>query len=236
MEIVFVRHGESIANVANGKAYDPYNVCLTEHGVKQAEKTGHFLQVFGKFDVVIMSPMLRVAETTEQIVNTLGYSGNVVIDDRLIERGNNYDTLDGLSREQRAKIVPKELYGLEQALVNEPNPFVRKKLSKKFRLTREKLLPLEPSMMEANDNYIDFLNWLGKQKYNRVLIISHSYTMNCIMKIICGINEYNSWIQIGSQSQKRWLENCSIMCVYYHKNTDVYELISGPEDRHLQNI
>lgn len=236
MEIVFVRHGESIANVANGKSYDPYNVYLTEKGIKQAAKTGQYLQLFGKFDIVIMSPMLRCAETTEQIVENLGYLGDVIIDDRLIERGNNYDTLEGLSKEQRSKIIPKELYGLEQDLVNEKNPFVRKKLSKRFRLTREKLLPLEPTMSEANDNYTNFLNWLGKQKYNRVLIVSHSYTMNCMMKIICGINEYNDWIQIGSQSQKRWLENCSIMCVYYHKNTNVYELISGPEDVHLQNI
>ncbi len=70
MEIIFVRHGESVANVANekGKSYDADNIHLTQKGIEQAKKTGEYInKVFGKMDIVIMSPMLRCAETTELI-------------------------------------------------------------------------------------------------------------------------------------------------------------------------
>ena len=54
MEIVFVRHGESIGNVAKekGTSYDASNICLTSKGVEQATQTGKYLEIFGNFDVV----------------------------------------------------------------------------------------------------------------------------------------------------------------------------------------
>jgi broad specificity phosphatase PhoE len=234
MEIIFVRHGESIANVSDDNSYDPQNIYLTSDGIKQCKKTGKYLKVFGNLDIVIISPMLRCAETTEIILNELDYNGNILIDERLIERGNNYDILKGLSKREKNKLIPKELRDLESQITDEPNPFKRTKLGKKFRKMREKLLPYSPTSDEANDNYIDFLNWLSKQNYSRVLIISHSCTMGYIMRIICGLNNYNTWIQIGSANQLKWLNNCSVMCVLYDKSINKFELVSAPEDNHLE--
>lgn len=234
MEIIFVRHGESIANVTDDNTFDPQNIFLTENGKQQCKKTGKYLRIFENFDIVIMSPMLRCAETAELILNELNYDGNILIDERLIERGNDYDCLKGLSKREKNKIIPKELKELEIELIDEPNPFKRTKLGKKFRKMREKLLPYSPTSDEANDNYIDFLNWLSEQNYSRVLVISHSCTMGYIMRIICGLNNYNTWIQIGTSTQQKWLNNCSVMCVQYDKKNNKYELVSAPEDDHLE--
>lgn len=234
MEIIFVRHGESIANVSDDNLLDPQNIYLTKEGQNQCKQTGKYLKIFGSFDTVIISPMLRCAETTELILNELDYDGDILIDERLIERGNNYDILKGLTKKEKNKLIPKELKELETQLAIELNPFKRTKLGKKFRKMREKFLPYSPTSDEANEAYIDFLNWLSKQNYSRVLIVSHSCTMGYIMRIICGLNNYNTWIQIGSPNQQKWLNNCSVMCVQYNADINKYELISAPEDGHLE--
>jgi broad specificity phosphatase PhoE len=235
MEIVFVRHGESIGNVAKekGTSYDASNICLTSKGVEQATQTGKYLEIFGNFDVVITSPMLRCAETTEIIVRGLGYRGDIIIDDRLIEWGNDFDPLEGLSKEQKDKIIPDKLKQLDKKMFLELNPFKKIELAKQFRISRDKLLPCSPTLYESWDNYNDFLSELSTKPYKRVLIVSHSVTMATIMQIICSIDKNINWIQIGTPGQKRWLENCSIMCVGYNRSTNQYTLVSAPSDSHL---
>lgn len=236
MEIVFVRHGESIGNVANEKGinYDPTNINLTNLGIKQAKETGLYIKkTFGKFDKVITSPMLRCAETTELILGNLEYNETVIIDDRLIEQGCDYDILEGLSKDEKNKIIPPNVKLTFEKIDKEPNPFERIKLSKKFRDLRDKTLPYSPTQKEAWENYNNFLYELSTKSYSRVLIISHSQTMASIMQIICGINMSCNWIKIDSFTNKKWMENCSIMCVYYNPETKTYSLVSAPEDSHL---
>jgi broad specificity phosphatase PhoE len=236
MEIIFVRHGESIANVAKekGTSYDATNIPLTPKGIKQATQTSiHLSKIFNKFDIVITSPMLRCAETTEIILANLDYKKEIIIDDRLIESGCNYDVLEGLSKEQWNKKIPTELKELEKKQSEELNPFKKIKLQKQFRILRDKLLPYSPTKYEAWDNWINFLAELSTKSYKRVLIISHSTTMAGIMQIICGIDKNINWIQIGNTEQKRWMENCSIMCIGYDKKTLRYSLVSAPSDAHL---
>lgn len=236
MEIVFVRHGESIANVANekGTAYDSSNIHLTSKGIEQAKQTGIYLsKTFPKFDIVIMSPMLRCAETTELIVSKLNWKGSIIIDDRLIEPGCDYDVLEGLSKEQRDKTIPSKLKELDNQINTQTNPFEKLKLAKQFRTLRDKTLEYSPTRYEAWYNWVNFLSELSTKSYSRVLIISHSQTMAGIMQIICGIDKNNTWIQINNLGQKTWMENCSIMCVSYDKKTNHYELVSAPSDSHL---
>ena len=159
MEIVFVRHGESIANVAREKgiSYDPSNIHLTPKGIEQAKQTGIYLsKTFPKFDIVIMSPMLRCAETTELIVKELGWNGDIIIDDRLIEWGNDFDILAGLSKEQMDKKIPSKLKELDKKIKIQTNPFKKIKLAKEFRSLRDKLLPYSPTVYESWNHYTDF--------------------------------------------------------------------------------
>lgn len=236
MEIIFVRHGESIANVANEKGtnYDATNIHLTNLGIKQAKITGEYIKkTFGKFDKIITSPMLRCAETTELILTNLDYNDSVIIDDRLIEQGCDYDILEGLSKDEKDKTIPPNVKLAFEKIGKESNPFERIKLSEKFRDLRDKTLPYSPTQKEAWENYNNFLSELSTKSYSRVLIISHSLTMDAIMQIICGINKYCNWIKIDSFTNKKWLSNCSIMCVYYNPETKIYSLVSAPEDSHL---
>ena len=57
MEIIFVRHGESTQNEAykNNEEYDVNNIVLTKLGTKQANKTGKYLNIYGKYDAIFSS-------------------------------------------------------------------------------------------------------------------------------------------------------------------------------------
>jgi broad specificity phosphatase PhoE len=234
MEIVFVRHGQSTANVARqkNKRYDPKETVLTSKGIKQAKKTGKFLKIFGKFDVVISSIMPRCIQTTSNIIKEINYKEeDVIYDKRLIEPGNVYNVLDGLTKEDRARITPKEMKDLEKKIEKEKNPFKRFELQKKYSLLREKKQPQSPTHQQAWNNYVKFLYWLKKQKYKRVLVVSHSVTMMQIMKILCNISIYDRIIKVKSDKSKVDVENCSVMCV---KKIDTkLQLISATEDLHL---
>lgn len=108
MEIIFVRHGQSIQNVAfqKNERYDPNNICLTELGEKQAEITGEYLKTFGKYDVIYSSPLLRVVQTSNIIKNKLGYKNDIIIDDRLEE--HNLGVIDeGLNNDEIEKYINK---------------------------------------------------------------------------------------------------------------------------------
>ena len=234
MEIVFVRHGESTGNVNNKNniKFDPKKVVLTSKGKKQAKTTGKFLKIFDKFDIIISSTMPRCIQTSNYIASELGYKKeNILCDKRLIEAGNIYDELDGLTKEEFNKVVPKQLKDIKQKISLEKNPFKRLELQSKFRKLRNKKLKYNPTNIQAWNNYIKFLNWLKKQKYKRVLVVSHSYTMVVIMKILCNININDEITIIRSGKSKNDVENCSIMCVKKIKNK--LELVSATEDQHL---
>ncbi len=174
--------------------------------------------------------MLRCAETTELMLRNINFpNSQVQIDDRLIEKGCDYDILEGLDKEQRKKIIPKSLNLLWDAVAQEPNPFARLELSKDFRRLRDETLPYSPTDTEAYNNYLDFLSDLSSRTYSRVLVVSHSQTMGAIIKIICGISSLNNWIKVDSFTNNTWMENCSMMCVKYHPDINTYELISAPE-------
>lgn len=237
MEIVFVRHGQSTANVARqkNKKYDPKETVLTSKGIKQARKTGKFLKIFGKFDVVISSIMPRCIQTTSNIIKELNFKEeNVIYDKRLIEPGNISSVLDGNTKEENSKIIPKELKDLEKKIEKEKNPFVRSDLQKKYLILKEKKLHQSPTLIKSWNNYINFLEWLKKQKYKRVLVISHSVTMVQIIKILSNIPIYDKIITIKSNKSKIDVENCSIMCV--KKTGTKLQLISATEDLHLVDI
>jgi len=69
-KIIFVRHGESEANVA--KTYNDNGLSpLTEKGQKQAQQLA---QDLGKVDVILSSPFLRTQQTATPLAEKLGLS------------------------------------------------------------------------------------------------------------------------------------------------------------------
>ena len=180
------------------------------------------------------SPIVRCVETTKIIVKELGYKlkSSVQIDDRIIEIGENHDLLAGMSATQINKIFPSKLNDLEQKINTESNPFKKLKLAHQYNNLYTKTFKLLPTPSESYNSYVDFLNELSKQKYSRVLIITHGGTIEYIMNIICSIDMDNNQIRFNS-NPKKYLSNCSITCVKYNKHENKYHLVSGPTDSHI---
>ena len=80
MKVYIVRHGEVPHNVL--KIYSRDNEDLTEIGRKQAEELRDKIKHI-HFDIVISSPLLRTMHTAKILTY---YTGNIITDDRLIER------------------------------------------------------------------------------------------------------------------------------------------------------
>lgn len=100
MEIIFVRHGQSVQNLSsqNNEKYDPLNISLTKLGEEQVEITGDFLKKFGKYDAIFSSPLLRAVQTSNIIKNKLGYKDEIIIDKRLEE--HNLGITEGLNNDE----------------------------------------------------------------------------------------------------------------------------------------
>jgi broad specificity phosphatase PhoE len=86
-KILFVRHGESEANVKGVFAGQKDDSPLTENGKQQAKVVGELLISRGiSIDRVISSPLIRAKETAEIIVRTIGNGSlKVDTDERILE-------------------------------------------------------------------------------------------------------------------------------------------------------
>ncbi len=81
-----VRHGESEGNAVGDKiSSNPlHNDLLTALGKKEASDAGAQLKDT-QIDVIITSPFVRTKETAQIIAETIGYTGEIIEDSRLVE-------------------------------------------------------------------------------------------------------------------------------------------------------
>lgn len=80
-----MRHGQAVSNV--NKVWDfknDPNDHLTDEGKKQIAESVPFLKD-KNIDVIIHSPIVRTTETAHEVMNHLGFTGEVVVDERLRE-------------------------------------------------------------------------------------------------------------------------------------------------------
>ncbi|WP_270886947.1 histidine phosphatase family protein [Pedococcus sp. 5OH_020] len=98
-ELVLVRHGESVGNVADAAAqkahadrltldYRDADTPLSEAGERQADAVGEHLAARGSDtpDVIVTSPYERAAQTAARAVRGWGHRQEVIADERLRER------------------------------------------------------------------------------------------------------------------------------------------------------
>jgi broad specificity phosphatase PhoE len=95
-ELVLVRHGESVGNVAREQAelgraevieieWRDADVPLSEHGKAQADALGRWLAEH-RVDRVISSPYLRARDTLTRALAAAGRPDEIVLDERLRDR------------------------------------------------------------------------------------------------------------------------------------------------------
>lgn len=116
LELLIVRHGQSAANVrkdeakaarssgevpASAWAYEherDQDTPLTQRGIQQALALGTFLRSVVKLDAIVMSPYVRTRQTTQHIIEGLGYySPEITVEERV--REIEFGIFDGLTRE-----------------------------------------------------------------------------------------------------------------------------------------
>lgn len=237
MEIYFVRHGQSTENEAsdNGVSYDKDNIKLTKLGQEQAKKTGEYLRQIGKFDAVYHSPIKRCVETTRHIIENMNYGGNIIESELLVEIGEYNNPTAGLSKEERKKFFQKneKLFELQKKISEEKNLFKVVELEEKLGNEYSKYTRSTPNLENAIYNIKKFFNILKKQKFRRILVVTHGAIINVIMKIITNINpcNYNIYFTLPNQETKKYIENCCIIGVLLKDKK--FELVIPPNTQHL---
>lgn len=112
LELLFIRHGQSVANAA-GVWQGRLDFPLSDEGREQARITGRALAHEG-LDAAYSSPLSRALETAEIVTREAGFGEPVRTLDGLTERGGG--TLEGTTHEERARRDP----GLLQKLMALP--------------------------------------------------------------------------------------------------------------------
>lgn len=236
MEIIFIRHAESTSNfgLANNIDYDSNDVKLTELGKNQAKKTGKYLKVYGKFDLIYYSPIKRCQETANIIANELNIN-KLEENNFLIEGGEINHKFNGMSRKDRDEFMSKQkkLIKLNKNLSDEKNLFIKVKILGKIIDEEVKITEAKPNQYEVEKNCKKFLNYLKKQKYKRIIIVSHRGTIQMFIKILCNIDVNNSLFKISSQNTENKIDvnNCSITGAIYKDN--IFQLVFPPDITHL---
>lgn len=84
-EYYVIRHGQAGSNIARTWDFQgDINNHLTEEGKVQVEESAKSLQD-KKIDIIIASPILRTTETAKITAGIIGFTGEIIFDDRVIE-------------------------------------------------------------------------------------------------------------------------------------------------------
>jgi broad specificity phosphatase PhoE len=84
--IYFIRHGESEANLKHVFAGQKDDSALTEKGREQAKTEGIKIKELAlHIDIVVSSPLIRAYDTAKIVAESIGYSGDIIIDQRITE-------------------------------------------------------------------------------------------------------------------------------------------------------
>lgn len=181
VNLFFVRHGQSVANLQDF-FYNDEDAPLTPLGREQARATGRNLKEMGvHFDVVYCSTYERARETCELALKEMGMDGTyVVIDRRLEERKFN-----GLVGKMATKEHYRELlhYYSNRSII-------------------DGVEPIEDLEVRAQS----FLDSMKKQYDGKnILVFSHGHYLMAVYAVVHGRPEN------GDYNEIRLLDNGEIM-------------------------
>ena len=197
MELVLIRHGESVWNKAN--LFTGWtDVDLSENGIQEAKNAGELLKTAGyDFDICYTSYLKRAIHTLDYVLTTMDRSWLPVIKSwKLNER--HYGALQGLNKAETA-----EKYGEEQVHMwrrsyatvppllktdDERNP----NLQVQYRNQNNENLPLGECLKDTVARVIPYYNEeiLPKmQAGEKVLIVAHGNSLRALVKYFEDLSE-----------------------------------------------
>ena len=176
--LVVMRHAESEANLRRSylekqNLKEPYiglgmrdaDVPLTPAGREQARVTGRFLNDYGPFDVLYVSPYARTRQTADLVVTELESKPRVLIEERIREK--EFGILEGLTR-----------FGMREKF---PEEFERRTRMRKYYYRP----PGGESFPDVNLRLQSLLGTLVREHAGRrVLVITHSVVVLLFRRLL----------------------------------------------------
>lgn len=171
MEIIFIRHGESEGNAFSGRDKvfcGQWDYPLTQRGYMQAKAlAGNDL--FEHAEAFFVSDLKRATETARCIA-----SREFITDPRLRER--SLGEFEGKKIEEIMNTPQYTRYFSDPAFSSFRNSFTQK-------------APHGENYSDVCDRVRPFLHELIRYGYHKVVIISHSVAIRCMIKEIRGLSE-----------------------------------------------
>ena len=171
MEIVLIRHGESIGNALRGDEAvftGRWDCDLTPVGFQQAEALRNYAMLDG-VDIYYCSPLKRAVQTAKAFLDT-----ELIIDERIQERSlgdfEGKRIIDVKSDPQYAKYFSDPFY-------------------MRFRKDFEAKAPNGESYGDVCHRVRPFVKELLEDNADKVGIISHFVVIKCIMKELLDLSE-----------------------------------------------
>ncbi|MCT4542937.1 MAG: 2,3-diphosphoglycerate-dependent phosphoglycerate mutase [Vallitalea sp.] len=192
MELVIVRHGESLWNKEN-KFTGWTDVDLSSKGITEAEQAGEILKNGGyKFDIAYTSYLKRAVRTLNIILNQMDLHWIPVVKSwRLNER--HYGALQGLNKSETAKKYGDEQVKLWRRSYDILPPLLTKNDSRccKYELQYENIseedMPLGESLEYTVNRVIPY--WEERiypllKEDKKVIIVAHGNSLRALIKHI----------------------------------------------------
>lgn len=186
MEILMVRHGQSVADLEDrheGRA----DFELTELGCRQAKCAAKWIKDNYEIDIILSSPLKRAAKTAEFISEETGV--DIIFNDELMEWNNGL--LAGLLRSEA-----KEKFPLPEGGRKPHDEFAQSESYINFRARAEMF-------------WSKFIDKYGKEESNtRVCIVSHGGMINMLFRsfMMLPVNT-DSYISTGDTGIHLWKIN-----------------------------
>lgn len=172
MELVFIRHGESEANVLQRDVGDfccgRWDCALTEAGRRQAESLRGRAEVSGA-DVIICSPLRRTRETAASFADK-----PVIYDARITER--TLGDFDGKWNRDLEKVPEYNKYFTDKNYMD-------------FRGNFYISTPNGESYADVVKRVTPFLHELKIKGYKKTVVVSHVIAIRCMLKVVLGLPE-----------------------------------------------
>jgi len=162
MKIYLIRHGETTGDVEDRYGGD-YDDCLSENGEKQVKELTEKL-VDKDIEIVHHSPLIRAAQTAQEIGEKLGIGTEEVSD---IRERNNYGELTGLTKKEATKNFPEEVEEIEAF------PIYHK-------------LPHSEEYYEFAKRVIDAFEKICEKEHESIAIVTHGGPIKAIFRELLG--------------------------------------------------
>lgn len=196
IQIVLVRHGESIWNLEN-RFTGWTDVELSKNGINEAIDAGRVLKEKGfTFNVAFTSVLKRANKTLDYILKELDLNIPIYYSYKLNER--HYGSLQGLNKDETIKKYGEEQVRLWRRSSNVRPPALTKDDSRypgndpKYKNLPEEEIPLTENLDDTIKRVIqywnsDILPMIKKNK--KIIIVAHGNSLRGLIKYLDNLNE-----------------------------------------------